>query len=63
MPLVGFEPKIAVFERAKTVHGLDGAATAIGMIRPRRMKFAGYIARGMVERRIVYCDVLGGTRD
>jgi hypothetical protein len=29
MPLVGFEPKIPVFERAKTGHDLDCAATAI----------------------------------
>jgi hypothetical protein len=26
----GFEPVIPVFERAKTVHGLDRAATVIG---------------------------------
>jgi hypothetical protein len=26
MPLVGFEPPIPVFERAKTVHALDRAA-------------------------------------
>jgi hypothetical protein len=30
MPQVGFELKIAVFERAKTVHVLDRAATVIG---------------------------------
>jgi hypothetical protein len=30
MPQVGFEPTIAVFERAKTVHVLDRAATVIG---------------------------------
>jgi hypothetical protein len=30
MPRVGFEPTIPVFERAKTVHALDGAATEIG---------------------------------
>jgi hypothetical protein len=29
MSLVGFEPTTPVFERAKTVHGLDGAATVI----------------------------------
>jgi hypothetical protein len=29
MPRVGFEPKIPVFERAKTVHVLDSAATVI----------------------------------
>jgi hypothetical protein len=30
MPQVGFEPTIPVFEQAKTVHGLDRAATVIG---------------------------------
>jgi hypothetical protein len=30
MPRVGFEPAIPVFERAKTVHALDCAATVIG---------------------------------
>jgi hypothetical protein len=29
MPEVGFESTIPVFERAKTVHALDGAATVI----------------------------------
>jgi hypothetical protein len=30
MPRVGFEPTTPVFERAKTDHALDGAATVIG---------------------------------
>jgi hypothetical protein len=30
MPQVGFQPTIPVFERAKTVHALDRAATVIG---------------------------------
>jgi hypothetical protein len=30
MPRVEFEPMIPVFERAKTVHALDRAATVIG---------------------------------
>jgi hypothetical protein len=30
MSLVGFEPTTPVFERAKTVHALDRAATVIG---------------------------------
>jgi hypothetical protein len=30
MPPVGFEPTTPVFERAKTFHALDGAATVIG---------------------------------
>jgi hypothetical protein len=33
MPLVGFEPTNPVFERAKTVHNLDRAATVIGHVR------------------------------
>jgi hypothetical protein len=33
MPLVGFEPNAPVFERAKTVHALDRAATVIGFKR------------------------------
>jgi hypothetical protein len=28
---VGFEPKTPIFERAKTVHALDRAATVIGL--------------------------------
>jgi hypothetical protein len=31
MPRVGYEPTIPVFERAKTVHALDRAATVIGL--------------------------------
>jgi hypothetical protein len=31
MPQVGFEPMIPVFERAKTAHALDRAATVIGI--------------------------------
>jgi hypothetical protein len=31
MPQVGFEPTIPVFERAKTVHALERAATVIGI--------------------------------
>jgi hypothetical protein len=32
MPRVGFEPRIPVFERAKTVHASDRAATLIGFL-------------------------------
>jgi hypothetical protein len=32
MPRVGFEPTIQVFERAKTVHDLDRAATVVGYV-------------------------------
>jgi hypothetical protein len=31
MPMVGFEPTIPVFKRAKTVHALDRATTGIGI--------------------------------
>jgi hypothetical protein len=31
MPQVGFELTIPLFERAKTVHAFDGAATVIGI--------------------------------
>jgi hypothetical protein len=33
MPRVGFESMTPVFERAKTVHALDSAATVIGIIK------------------------------
>jgi hypothetical protein len=33
MPRAGFEPTIPVFERAKTVHALDGVATVIGLVK------------------------------
>jgi hypothetical protein len=32
MPLAGFEPTIPVFNREKTFHALDGAATVIGQM-------------------------------
>jgi hypothetical protein len=32
MPQVGFEPKIAMFEQAKTVHALERAATVIDLL-------------------------------
>jgi hypothetical protein len=50
MPQVGFEPTIPVFERAKTVHALDCAATVIGMspsnivkVNRRMMGRAGHV--------------------
>jgi hypothetical protein len=33
MPQVGLDPTIPVFERAKTVHALDTAATVIGKVK------------------------------
>jgi hypothetical protein len=32
MPWVGFEPTIPVFERAKTIHVIDGEATVMGPV-------------------------------
>jgi hypothetical protein len=32
MPWVGFDPTIPVFERTKTIHALDRAATVIGWV-------------------------------
>jgi hypothetical protein len=46
MPRVGFEPTIPAFERAKTIHALDHAASVIGTL-----SLSIYI--------YIYCDVLG----
>jgi hypothetical protein len=40
MPWVGFEPMIPVFERAKTVHAFDRAATVIGKYRHQLYLFS-----------------------
>jgi hypothetical protein len=40
MSRVGFEPMIPVFERAKTVHALDRAATVIGNYFEYAVKYA-----------------------
>jgi hypothetical protein len=46
MPRVGFKPTIPAFERAKTVHALDRAATVIGgsriIRRKNREKYQNY---------------------
>jgi hypothetical protein len=39
MPPVRFEPTIAVFERAKTIHALDRAATVISLLIPTTLKY------------------------
>jgi hypothetical protein len=39
MPRVGFEPTTPVSERTKTVHGLDHAATVIGVIKITMKKY------------------------
>jgi hypothetical protein len=41
MSRVGFEPTIPVFERAKTVHALDSAATVIS--EPQRLSAKMYL--------------------
>jgi hypothetical protein len=38
MPRMGFEPTIPMFEREKTVHALDRAATLIGFHPPHSLK-------------------------
>jgi hypothetical protein len=52
LPWVGFETMIPVFERAKTVHALDRAATVIGFIehRARLLLFEFYsVHRGIIS--------------
>jgi hypothetical protein len=55
MPWVGLEPTISVFERAKTVHALDRAATVIGRRGisiwklSRQKKSTAEIGRGIVQ--------------
>jgi hypothetical protein len=39
MPRVRFEPMIPAFERAKTVHALDSAATAVGNYSNEKYKY------------------------
>jgi hypothetical protein len=41
MPWVGFEPTIPVFEREKTVHALDCAATVIGILQNYIVQYTG----------------------
>jgi hypothetical protein len=38
MPRVGFDPRIPAFERAKTDHALDRAATVIGAANSNALK-------------------------
>jgi hypothetical protein len=52
MPQVGFEPTFPVFERAKRVHDLDGAATGIGTQNLRQfflcVSWGGVIRRPLI---------------
>jgi hypothetical protein len=52
MPRVEFESTNPVFERAKTVHVLDRAATVIGKTKNRRLKF-------VLVRTYENCGMLG----
>jgi hypothetical protein len=45
MPLVGFEPTISVFERAKTFHAIDRAVPVIGSKNSWANTFFKYIRR------------------
>jgi hypothetical protein len=55
MPQVGFELTIPVFERAKTVHALDRAATVIGVARHRLIN---YISTQMELTREFVCSFI-----
>jgi hypothetical protein len=56
MPGVGFEPMTPVFERAKTIHALDRAATVIrpDIIRLRSRGSWMKLVAHMVEKRNAY---------
>jgi hypothetical protein len=58
MPRVVFEPTIPAFERAKTVHALDRAATVIGNMKPTFLKIIEYIERlvGVFHLLIYFVD-------
>jgi hypothetical protein len=53
MPPMGFEPTTPVFERAKTVHALDCAASVIGgvLYSAELLSLFTCISRGMFARR------------
>jgi hypothetical protein len=59
MPSVGFEPTIPVFERAKTVHASDRAATVIGTFNYSHIKkYTGHFPLGGVLSRIFFITVM-----
>jgi hypothetical protein len=70
MPRVGFEPTIPVFERAKTVHALDRAATVIGVLQPRMVNPTQTLVMDLerngpvlLERMVHYLGVLEAVTD
>jgi hypothetical protein len=50
MPRVGFDPMNPAFERAKTVHALDGAATVIGEVAMACFKILSRHSSGETEK-------------
>jgi hypothetical protein len=58
MPRVGFEPKIPVFERVKTVHALDRAATMIGYL----YNSLGVLLQEPCSMMLIQDDVLWNVR-
>jgi hypothetical protein len=58
MPRVGYEPKIPVFERMRTVHAYDRAATVIGLILPSSLNFITcFFQRSLVVRPQVFTQL------
>jgi hypothetical protein len=51
MPQAGFEPTIPVFERAKTVHALDCAATGMGLCMYTRL-----LSMGCTQYKLLYMN-------
>jgi hypothetical protein len=49
MPAVGFKPTISVLERAKAVHALDRAVTAIGKINLGEIRWGGVDLIGVAQ--------------
>jgi hypothetical protein len=56
---VGFEPTNPAFERAKTVHALDRAATVVGLIAPYFSKLV-YKLSGEMYLRVCACACIRG---
>jgi hypothetical protein len=59
MPWVGFEPMIPAFERMKTVHALDGAATVIGGANSLQSHASTCLTLSAVEDHVVFVNCRG----
>jgi hypothetical protein len=58
MPRVGFELTIPVFQRMKTVHALDRAATVIGSILPTSLNIIkSFFQKSLVVRPQVFTQL------